>query len=246
MAMLTPAPRLQLPRTRSFTRTRPMRVWWLAVTIAVVANLAMVVALSQLSRLHAPSPPPPLVVRTLRQIAPETPPPPPEQPKEAPQEKPEEVVPLALPSLDLPPVSTSSTLSLPALGTLDPSMALPLSIPAFAAIGPPSSTPATAQLGAAIAPPGFDTPPHVDTDFDLDRYYPRTARLRGVTGQSRLRIASDANGQVVTVTVLESSPPGIFDTAAERLGHALHFHPAQAQGRSVASVQDITIDWTIK
>ncbi len=245
MAAATPAPRLHLPRTRSFSRTRPMRVWWLAVVIAVVANLAMVVALSQISRLQAPSPPPPLVVRTLRQIPPE-PPPPPEQPKETPQEKPEDVVPLALPSLDLPPVPATSALSLPALGTLDPSMALPISIPAFAAAGPPNAAPPTAQLGGQIAPPGFDTPAHVDTAFDLDRYYPRTARLRGVTGQSRLRIASDATGQVQTVEVLDSLPTGVFDTAAERLGHALHFHPAQAHGRPVASVQEITIEWTIK
>lgn len=94
--------------------------------------------------------------------------------------------------------------------------------------------------------PAFDTPAQREGTFDLDRYYPRSARLRAITGSTRLRLTISAEGRVVAVEVLESTPAGVFEHAAERLAGNLRFRPATAAGVAVPSTQDTTITWTMK
>lgn len=236
-----------LPRTRSFRRVGTPRLWWIAVGTAIAANLGMVVVLARISRLHPPAADPPLAVRTLRQLdQPEPPPPPPERPREADETAIAEAVPISLPSLDLAAAPSGSDLSLPALGQPDLALTLPLAIPAFAAVGPPAEGPPTAAVSGSSGPPAFDTAAQREGAFDLDRYYPRSARMRGITGTSRIRIAISAEGRVTAVEVLESSPAGVFEQAAQRLAHGLRFRPATAAGTPVPSVQDTTITWTMK
>ena len=206
----------------------------------------MVVVLARISRLHPAAAEAPLAVRTLRQLdQPEPPPPPPERPRESDETAVAEAVPVSLPSLELAAAPSGSDLSLPAQGQPDFALALPLAIPAFAAVGPPAEGPPTAAA-AGSGPPVFDTAAQREGAFDLDRYYPRSARMRGITGTSRIRIAISAEGRVTTVEVLESSPAGVFEQAAERLAHGLRFRPATAAGTPVPSVQDTTITWTMK
>lgn len=234
-----------LPRTRSFYRRRPLRLWWGAVAVALLANLCIVIALGQVSHLGHPTPEPPLALHHLRRLPPETPPPPPEQPRESSEPHADEVVPLALPSLDLPAVSASA-LSLPAIGSPEASFDLPIFVPAFAAIGPVSDVPPTAAMPQVSGPPAFDTPAQREGTFDLDRFYPRAARSRGVTGTTRIRSHIDRAGRVTAVNVLESQPAGVFDQAAERLGLAQRYRPALQAGAAVPTIQDTTITWTIR
>lgn len=235
-----------LPRTRSFRRARPLRVWWQALAIAIVANLGLVTALSQVSHLAQPAPEPPLAVRSLRRVDPEPPPPLPDPPRQVAAAQPRPAAPVvALPALDLPAVSPSSGLSLPDVGAIDAPLDLPLSIPAFAAIGA-GDPPEVPAGGLHAGPPAFDTPAQREGVFDLERHYPRAARQRRITGTSRVRIVIDASGRVGEVRVLESVPHGVFEQAAERLGRSLRFRPAQAAGKPVASVQETTIEWTMR
>ncbi len=235
-----------LPRTRPFRRVKPARLWSLAVAIAVLVNLGVVVALSQVSHLHRAAPMAPLAVRTLRQLETEPPPPPPEEARESVADQPETAVPFALPSLDLPATSPTSELSLSAIASLDVDLDLPLSIPAFSVFGPPGDGPPAPDVGPVVGAPEFDTPAQREGAFDLDRFYPRTARSRGITGSTRVRIAIAATGRVSGVTVLSSTPDGVFDQAAERLCRGLRYRPALAAGTAVASTQDVTIEWTLK
>jgi len=230
-----------LPRTRSL-RQRPLRLWWLAVGLALLANLAVVVGLSQASRLLASEPEPPLSVRSLRQRPAEPPPPPPQT---AP-ERPAEPTPLAvaLPSLDLPAAAPDGALALPALGTLDVALDLPLHVPAFA-IAAPAGGPAAAPFAAQPLAP-FDRPAELVGAIDLARHYPRTARQRGTTGRSRLRLEIDAAGRVTAVSVLASEPAGVFDAAAERLGRSLSFRPAERAGQPAASVLEQVVAWELQ
>ncbi len=241
------SPRADQPRKRSLRRDRPQRAWWLAVAIALVVNLGVVVALAQVSNLHVAAPQPPLAVRSLRQLDQEPTPPPPPVEERVSDEAPEapEAIALALPSLDLPASSSTSDLRLPALASPALDLDLPLSIPAFTSIAPSVDVPVAAG-GPGLDAPAFDTAAERQGAFDLDRFYPRTARLRGITGTSRVRIVIDVGGRVTAATVFDSAPPGVFEQAAERLCRGLRYRPAQAAGKPVASTQDITIEWTIR
>ncbi len=243
LTMTGASDRLGLPRSRSFRRGRPLRLWWLALVIALVANLVVVLGLSQISQLHHPGLTPPLITHALHQVPPDEAPPPPEQPPEAGESQPEEAVAIALPSLDLPSTAPIGALALPALGSLDADLTLPLSIPAFTAN---TASDSPVLVAAPPGPAAFDTAAERESAFDLDRHYPRAARLRGVEGTTRVRITIEATGRVGAVQVLDSTPPGVFDEAAQRVIRSIRYRPAQAAGQPVASVQDTTIAWTIR
>jgi protein TonB len=231
-----------LPRTRSFHRARPMRLWWLATGLALLVNLAVVVGLSQVSRLHPAVAEPPLAVRSLRRSEVETPPPPPVVEPAPTFAAAVAGAPPAMPSLDLPALGPPDALTLPALGSLDADLVLPLVLPAFTA----SDAPAGQLASAGSAPPEVDAPAQLIGGFDLDHFYPRSARMRGLAGSTRLRLAIAADGQVSGVEVLSSDPPGVFEQAAERLGRSLRHHPATRAGQPVASVLERTIVWQVR
>lgn len=232
-----------LPRTRSFQRRKPVRLWWLALAIAVTVNLGVVVGLAQVSHLHGQTVEPPLAVRSMHQVEP-PPPPPPEEQREAREQQPEEAVPVALPSLDLPSASPTSSLTLPSLGSLDATFDLPLGIPAFTTVGAADGPP-VAALGGGTGP-AFDAPPELETSLDLQRYYPRAAKLRGVTGTTRVHLSIDLTGKVIDAQILESTPAGVFEEATLRMVRTFHFRPATRAGKPVAALRDIPIAWTIK
>ena len=235
-----------LPRTRTFQRRRPLTAWWIAIGIAVLTNLALIVVLSQISNLHQPLPAAPLTVRTLRQVEPATPLPLPpmlseslEQPTEEVQAQPI----LALPALELPNESAPIALTLPDMPKLAVSLDLPLNIPAYSAAKP------SAQTDQATLWPGPGKPDHsaqLESTFDLERFYPRAARLRGIAGQCRVRLTIIEDGSVLSVAIFESTPAGVFEQAARDLARSLRFRPALVDGKAVASTKDLIIDWTLK
>jgi protein TonB len=234
----------QLPRTRTFQRRRPWTAWWAAAVIAVVVNLVLVVVLSQVSNLHVPLPEPPLAVRTLRAVEPEPPLPPPAQPRpQTPQEPPPPLT-VALPALDLPLQTPTPQLSVPDLPRLDRPLDLPLQVPAFATLTPTAPTSDTASQWPS--PGAVDEPAQLESAFDLERFYPRAARLRGISGQSRVRLTILEDGSVLTAQVFESSPQGVFEQATRELARSLKFRPGRVGGKVVASTKDLIIDWTVK
>lgn len=66
--------------------------------------------------------------------------------------------------------------------------------------------------------------------------FPQTARERGLSGVVALEIEVLSNGQVGKVRILESSPPGYFESAAIEAAKKWTFDPAMVSGTPVASV----------
>jgi periplasmic protein TonB len=235
--------RTPLPSTRIARHRRGRRGWSVAVLVAVAVNLGVVILLVQVSRVaRAPAVAPHAVQRIVQEE-----PPPPDEPDEvdpAPEE-PAEPLPLTMPvpALDLAPPDASASFSLPALTErLDPAL-LPISVPAFAVAGPPALG-ASGRSGLGSAE--FDEAPSVRSDFDIDRFYPRSARLRRVEGQTVMRLEVDAAGAVRGITVVSSTPAGVFDQAAGKLARTLSCTPAKRGGAPVASTLTITVQWKMR
>jgi protein TonB len=233
----------RLPRTTRLNRRPARRTWWLAAGVAGAVNLGLIVLLAEISQLAPEVPAPPLAVTTIRRLPEEPPPPPPPPVAEVPAVIAQPAVELALPSLDLAVAEVPGAFSLPAVGTLADQAPLAVAIPAFAVAAPVSGG-GEALGGGAELP--VDRPAEREGAFDLDRFYPRAARAKGLTGSSTIRLDIDASGAVTAVNVLRSEPAGVFDHAAERLGRSLQFRPAQRAGHATATRQEITIAWSLR
>ena len=113
--------------------------------------------------------------------------------------------------------------------------------PAPAAPGPvPNATPTAERKPGTTRGPVFIDPP------DLAAYYPRRARIEGVAGRTSIRLTLAADGRVTDVEVLDSTPPGVFETAARRVGAALQFQPAMRDGRPVAATVSLNLVWRLE
>ena len=64
--------------------------------------------------------------------------------------------------------------------------------------------------------------------------YPARARAKGVEGFVTVSMLVDADGTVKDLSVLASSPPGVFEDATLAALRTWRFEPAQYEGRSVA------------
>jgi protein TonB len=235
---------MALPRT-ALLRRRSRRAWSLAVGLAVVVNLAVVALLAQISQMRFDAPAPPLAARILPRAEAVPPPPPLAAPTAAAALADSGVTaaetPLALPPLDVPPLATGR-LVLPEATVPDLGQPLPLVVPPVVAIAPAAGHDG-ASSAHAIEP---DSPAMRTGDIDLERFYPRTARSRGVTGSTHVRLAIDGDGAVTRVTVIASDPPGIFERAAEQLCQSLRYLPATRAGKPVPSEQETIITWVIR
>jgi protein TonB len=140
----------------------------------------------------------------------------------------------SLPRLDLPALSEAAAM---------PPLAAPTSA-ALPALVLPTLAPPTLALTAT--PPSPDIPASLLGGFDLERFYPREARARGWGGRTRLELSIDATGTVTAVRVIDSTPAGVFDEAARRLGVTLRFSPATRNGQALATRQPLLIAWTLQ
>ena len=70
--------------------------------------------------------------------------------------------------------------------------------------------------------------------------------MRGTTGRTAIRIIIDADGKVTSVETLSSSPRGVFENAARRVGMSLRFHPALRNGRPVGARVSLNIVWNLE
>ena len=146
-----------------------------------------------------------------------------------------------LPRLELPALASGTPIPMPDLPVLD--LARPVDFIAPAAGLPSGSAGDLAPV--ADASDVVDDPPVLINGFDLERFYPRTARLRGAEGSSTLRLELSADGRVTACTVIASDPPGVFENAAVALGRSLRFTPARVRGAPVPCAINQTIAWRL-
>jgi periplasmic protein TonB len=148
---------------------------------------------------------------------------------------------IALPRIELPPVATGAPLALPVLPTV--ATAQPVALPAIVA-GTATGT-ASALAPDPTAMWRVDEPPVLVNGFDLERFYPRQARLRGIEGTTVLRLEIANDGSVTASSVLSSDPAEIFDAAAKALARSLHFTPARNRGAPVACAITQSVAWRL-
>lgn len=71
--------------------------------------------------------------------------------------------------------------------------------------------------------------------------YPKDAEQRRASGKVRLQLKLEADGRVVDVEVMKSSPPDLFDDAAVNAFRAARFAPALKNGRPVRALMLIEV-----
>jgi protein TonB len=230
-----------LPRTRTLRRGSSLRRWWIAIGVAMAVNLGLIVILAEASRLQAHAAPTPPITRPISRSA--LPPPPPQTTNAALAPSAATLVPVALPPLELPMAATPEP-ALPDAARLLDGLALPLVVPPFA--GRESSSGADLAATSEAPGPTWDEPAQLEGAFDLDRFYPRSAKRTGTTGTTRISLDISASGEVTGVRVLASEPTGVFEHAAEQMARTLRFRPATEAGRPVASIYETSIQWTLR
>ena len=227
---------VRAPRRRS-ERTAVV----VALVTAVVVNALLVLLIQVINRQPEPPPEPAPVLHRLQtipqlptvaanQAATVTP-----LPTQAP------AVAIALPRIELPSIATGAPLALPTLPTV--ATAQPVALPAIVA---GSATGAASSLAPdPSAMWRVDEPPVLVNGFDLERFYPRQARLRGIEGTTVLRLEIANDGSVTASSVLSSEPPGVFDAAAKSLARSLHFTPARNRGAPVPCAITQSVAWRL-
>jgi protein TonB len=229
-----------------------------AVVLALALNLALVVFMvTWLERSEAARPSAALAVPLeVRPIEPEememaegpavdeaVPSPP--VPRQPPLPEPE-VLEVTAPDLSMPQPAPL------ALETAEVATASSLAVPAYEGIAEPAAPPAPPPPTGGEAREGKPTVvrpsrgPVLIRPPDLSEYYPRRARMRGTTGSTRIRLTVDADGRVTAVEVLESSPAGVFEHAARRVGRSLSFRPALREGKAVPARVTLRLVWRLE
>jgi periplasmic protein TonB len=207
----------------------------------MAVNAGVILVLARISgQDHQAPPPAPEAVRRLNQVPPVQVDRPQERTKQRPADAHAPRSPqIPLPALDLPPLGGDPGLALPALG-VETTMTAPWTAPSFqtASLAPPGG-PASPNLA-------FDEAPQLAETFDLERFYPRSARLRHVEGESTVLLHIDEHGTVTSCSVVRSSPIGVFEQAVVQLARSLRYNPAKRAGVPTATTLNLVISWTLK
>ena len=236
-------PTAALLSAKTPSRTYAWQGWAIGLGLALLVNSLVPLLLSRIAHRHEPVAAPLPILHLTRPPEPVAPPPP--LLAAAPAATQPAVAQIDVPALDLPPVPTNASLiALPELTTHSDSASLPFVVPAIAVAGNGSGTSLLPSIGDAEV--GYDQAPQRISDLDLDRFYPRLARQRGITGTSVIQLVVSETGEVIAVEVVSSTPPGVFDKALNDLGRAQRFLPARYGNRPVRALWPMTITWTIK
>jgi len=149
----------------------------------------------------------------------------------------------AMPRLELPALTQGGAVQIPVVASDLPDYDFEPVAPVVVAPAPriaPPPKPAAPPKAVPSRGPVLLQPP------DLSAYYPRRARMRGITGKTTIRIRIGADGRVEDVNVVNSIPEGTFETAATRVGRSLRFRPATRDGRSVPVTVSLNLVWTLE
>jgi TonB family protein len=69
----------------------------------------------------------------------------------------------------------------------------------------------------------------------VDPRFPQNAREKNISGSVLIEVSVSSGGQPVKLRVLDSQPPGVFDSSAVEALRAWVFEPAMNRGQPVAS-----------
>lgn len=168
----------------------------------------------------------------------------------------------AAPAAETPDDASDVT---PLLAPSESAEALP--VPKMVSPPEPVQPAVTAQPAAApsepLAAPAPASPVAIASAVDLTYYsardvdvhpralrtitpdYPEDADRRRVSGTVRLQLKLEADGRVVDVDVVSSTPSGVFDDAAVKAFRAASFAPAFKNGRPVRALVliEVAFDW---
>ena len=242
-------------------RRAPGRAWVrhaTAMLLAIVLNgalLGMLIAWRGRGARAAAAPVRTVAIRVAEETQPAWSPPPAGEPEAR-----AAAAPVARQMLPAPPMPEmpAPALRLPAPPTLEmpPSASFPAGVPLYSAEpaadaslsggiwpsgapGPPAA-PSSPRAGPAGRAPSVIEPP------DLSSFYPRRARVRGITGKTTIRLTVTADGRVADVQVLAGTPGGTFEAAARRVGRSLRFRPALRDGKPVAATTTLELVWRLE
>ena len=76
---------------------------------------------------------------------------------------------------------------------------------------------------------------------EVQLIYPKQAYEMRIAGKATLRIFINEQGSIDMISILQATPPGVFDEAAFTAAQALQFSPALKNGREVKSQKTIEV-----
>ena len=112
--------------------------------------------------------------------------------------------------------------------------------PAIAPIDPEPATLASSDATVANIPdpvhyPAKDLDIYPQASKRITAVYPEVARDSKVAGSVMLLVLIDEAGRVVGTSVMDATPDGLFEQAAQQALANAAFYPAQKDGRMVRS-----------
>lgn len=223
-----------------------------ALLTTVVVNGALVILLTVLERKHPPAAEEPVIIHRLT-APPRSLPEPPEPPEPVVRAVRSATTPAStpvpalipvppLPALVLSPLAHGAPMLAPTLPRVD-SLTMP-GMPTVIGV-PAAGEPGSAVGAVADANAVMDESPVLVNGFDLERFYPRSARLRGIEGTSTMRLEVGVDGTVEKCSVIAGTPPQLFDAAAQSLGLSLRYSPGRVQGVPVSCTITQTVAWRL-
>lgn len=218
-----------------------------AVALTLAVNAAVVLFLVAW-RGRSKAGPRPLIVVPMSLVKPEPEPVDLRRPDQASQAVPAAPASPALPAPPIPAMPTVD-LSLKAPSPLEipvvsyRSTGLPVYVPRLSRPAPAGATAAPSMPGSKL---GMRSGVALIQPPDLSGYYPRRARMRGITGVTTIEMTVTATGSASNVLVITSTPEGAFETAARRVGRTLRFRPAVRDGKAVPATVRLRLKWRLE
>lgn len=94
-----------------------------------------------------------------------------------------------------------------------------------------SCLPSSRALAQDTRPPRLKNPEKVRSEL-LDKY-PLEMRMRGISGEARVRVVVNRDGEPVGPTIEQTSGIAVLDTAALEIARDMRFDPARQSGEKV-------------
>jgi len=81
--------------------------------------------------------------------------------------------------------------------------------------------------------------------MQIQPIYPSRARMMGIEGHVTVRLEVNEAGEVIKITILKSTPQGVFDNAVKRAVKRLKFRPKTVNGKAVVQSGVLTINFSL-
>lgn len=81
---------------------------------------------------------------------------------------------------------------------------------------------------------------------NLERYYPREAKRKRISGETTLELSIGLDGRVVEHRIIQSEPSGVFEAAIPALIPEIRYEPAESAGQKVTEKRRLKLKWSLK